>query len=50
MKASLETDSLSLYIYIPFCQSRCWFCGCTKIISYGWEPADASLVQLKQDY
>jgi oxygen-independent coproporphyrinogen-3 oxidase len=24
---------LSLYFHIPFCESLCWFCGCTTIIT-----------------
>ena len=24
---------LSLYFHLPFCESRCWFCGCTTIIT-----------------
>ncbi len=26
-------QKLSLYYHLPFCESLCWFCGCTKIIS-----------------
>src|SRR5690606_4667444 len=24
---------LSLYFHIPFCESLCWFCGCTTVIT-----------------
>jgi len=24
---------LSLYFHLPFCQSLCWFCGCTTVIT-----------------
>lgn len=24
---------LSLYFHLPFCAARCWFCGCTNIIT-----------------
>lgn len=34
---------LSLYVHIPFCQSLCWFCGCTKIISKDFSQADSYL-------
>src|SRR6186713_3307127 len=24
---------LSLYVHLPFCESLCWFCGCTTVIT-----------------
>src|SRR5437879_4241976 len=24
---------LSLYFHLPFCQTLCWFCGCTTVIT-----------------
>ena len=27
------TGDLSLYFHLPFCQSLCWFCGCTTVIT-----------------
>ena len=24
---------LSLYFHLPFCESLCWFCGCTTVIT-----------------
>ena len=32
--ANNKTDrDLSLYFHLPFCQSLCWFCGCTTVIT-----------------
>src|SRR5437867_4498659 len=28
-----ETGDLSLYFHLPFCQTLCWFCGCTTVIT-----------------
>ncbi|HJO53346.1 MAG TPA: oxygen-independent coproporphyrinogen III oxidase [Verrucomicrobiota bacterium] len=28
-----STRDLSLYFHIPFCESLCWFCGCTTVIT-----------------
>lgn len=27
------TEPLSLYFHLPFCESRCWFCGCNTVIT-----------------
>lgn len=32
-KKARTPQSLSLYCHLPFCESLCWFCGCTKIVS-----------------
>ncbi len=30
---NLAGGPLSLYFHLPFCETRCWFCGCTTIIT-----------------
>src|SRR5688572_16135862 len=27
------SGDLSLYFHLPFCQTLCWFCGCTTVIT-----------------
>ncbi|HEU5080050.1 MAG TPA: oxygen-independent coproporphyrinogen III oxidase [Opitutaceae bacterium] len=27
------TTPLSLYVHLPFCEQKCWFCGCTTVIT-----------------
>jgi oxygen-independent coproporphyrinogen-3 oxidase len=34
IRASDRADrDLSLYFHLPFCQTLCWFCGCTTVIT-----------------
>mgnify|MGYP005625666709 FL=1 len=40
---------LSLYFHLPFCESRCWYCGCTTIITRRYDWADAYLAELKRE-
>jgi oxygen-independent coproporphyrinogen-3 oxidase len=28
-----RTNDISLYFHLPFCQSLCWYCGCTTVIT-----------------
>src|SRR6185369_13424209 len=37
-------NDLSLYFHLPFCQTLCWFCGCTTVIT---TQQDKSAVYLK---
>lgn len=38
-----EPPPLSLYFHLPFCESRCWYCGCTTVITKDQNAADAYL-------
>jgi len=40
---------LSLYFHLPFCHSRCWYCGCTTIITRQEEWAVTYLAELKKE-
>lgn len=39
----------SLYFHLPFCESRCWFCGCTTVITKSRRQADAYLDDLEHE-
>lgn len=32
---------LSVYFHIPFCETLCWFCGCTTVITGNHRTADS---------
>lgn len=44
-----DTGPVSLYFHLPYCQSLCWFCGCTKIISTNERLADTYLDYLEKE-
>ncbi len=44
-----STADLSLYVHIPFCDTLCYFCGCTTLITRNRERIAEYLVHLKQE-
>ncbi|MBI3190025.1 MAG: oxygen-independent coproporphyrinogen III oxidase [Ignavibacteriales bacterium] len=44
-----EGDDVSLYFHIPFCDTLCYFCGCTTMITKNREHLDEYLVHLKKE-
>ena len=40
---------LSLYLHIPFCDTLCYFCGCTTIITQNREKISEYLIALKKE-
>ena len=40
---------LALYLHVPFCQTRCLFCGCNVVISRATERADGYLEHLRRE-
>ncbi|MCE0499470.1 MAG: oxygen-independent coproporphyrinogen III oxidase [Methylacidiphilales bacterium] len=44
-----STRDLSLYFHLPFCQSLCWFCGCTTVITTKQEASAEYLGYLDRE-
>lgn len=40
---------LSLYFHLPFCETRCWFCGCTTVITRRRDSAGEYLDDLVRE-
>ncbi len=43
------SQPVSLYFHLPFCESRCWFCGCTTVITRRQDLADTYLDTLERE-
>lgn len=48
-QAQDSTRGLSLYFHIPFCESLCWYCGCTTVITTQREKAQLYLHYLNRE-
>jgi oxygen-independent coproporphyrinogen III oxidase len=40
---------LSLYFHLPFCETRCWFCGCNTVITRRLDAASEYLDDLARE-
>jgi len=43
------TLPLSLYFHLPFCETLCWFCGCTTVITLNHKSSDTYLDYLEKE-
>jgi len=48
-KPGAKGRALSLYVHLPFCETSCWFCGCTKVITRDRSSADRYLDYLEKE-
>lgn len=44
-----DAGPLSLYFHLPFCETRCWFCGCTTVVTRRRDSAAEYLDVLAQE-
>ena len=47
---SNETEGLSIYIHLPFCESLCTFCGCNKRITRRHEVEEPYIAALLKEW
>jgi len=44
-----SSRGLSLYFHLPFCESLCWYCGCTTVITTNHEVSASYLNRLETE-
>src|SRR5690606_13845074 len=44
-----DDTPLSLYLHIPFCDTLCWFCGCSMRVVREYKPVAAYLDLLERE-
>lgn len=49
VEAEMKNPDLSLYLHIPFCDTLCYFCGCTTIITRNLEHLSRYLEYLTRE-
>lgn len=47
--SELKGSPVSLYLHLPFCEERCWFCGCNVIITRKTGISDRYLESLERE-
>lgn len=49
-KSNDTNKPISIYMHIPFCEERCWFCGCNTLITKKNQRADIYLQSLFKEF
>lgn len=44
-----QSEAVSLYVHIPFCNVICYYCGCNKVITKDTSKADEYLTYLEKE-
>jgi oxygen-independent coproporphyrinogen-3 oxidase len=45
-----NTDGISLYIHLPFCESLCTYCGCNKKITTNHSVEEEYLIMIEKEF
>ncbi len=48
-RVTADVPEISLYVHLPFCDTLCYFCGCTVLISNNREKIGEYLAYLKRE-
>lgn len=48
--AASHAGPLAVYVHVPFCEARCFFCGCNVVISRNHEKATPYLEELELEF
>src|SRR5438445_12321575 len=54
LSAKIEANNrgardLSIYFHIPFCETLCWFCGCTTVITLNHDKGKGYIDYLSRE-
>ncbi|HYC78384.1 MAG TPA: oxygen-independent coproporphyrinogen III oxidase, partial [Planctomycetota bacterium] len=51
LEAAAASDApLSAYVHVPFCEARCFFCGCNVVITRNHDAAGPYLDALEREF
>ncbi len=49
-RVAKSNDPLSVYVHIPFCEARCFFCGCNVVITKNHQKSNPYIDSLEREF